>query len=72
MRCSSGMTLEQRQKAVSMLMAGISKRDVTRHFSRLESMISCLQHWLQQTEKVSYKPTLGRPQQEDHFIMTSS
>ena len=37
-----GMTFQQRERAIGMLTAGMSARDVTRHFQRHESTISGL------------------------------
>ena len=37
-----GMTFEQRERAIGMLTAGMSARDVARHFQRHESTMSRL------------------------------
>ena len=75
----SGMTLmtfEQRERATGMLTAGMSARDVDRHFQRHESTISRLRNRFQQTGNVADRPRLGRPRkitpQEDRFLTTSS
>ena len=44
-----GMTFEQRERAIDMLTAGMSARDVVRHFQRHESTISQLLNRFQQT-----------------------
>lgn len=56
-----GKTLEKRQRAVDMFMAGILARDVARHFNRDESTISRLRQLLQQTGNVADRPRLVRP-----------
>ena len=55
------MTFEQREKAIGMLTAGMSARDVARHFQRLESTISRLLNRFQQTGNVT-----DRPDQANH------
>ena len=71
-----GMTLEQRERAIGMLTAGRSARDVARHFQRHESTISRLLNRFQQTGKVADRPRSGRPlktaPREDRFLTTSS
>ena len=44
-----GKTFEQRKRAIGMLTAGMSARDVARHFQRHESTISRLLNRFQQT-----------------------
>lgn len=70
-----GKTLEKRQRAVDMFMAGILARDVARHFNRDESTISRLRQLLQQTGNVADRPRLVRPRKttprEESFITTS-
>ena len=72
----SGMTFEQRERAISMLTAGMSARDVARHFQRHESTINRLLNRFQQTGNVAKRPRSGRPRkstpQEDFFLTTSS
>ena len=71
-----GMTLEERQRAVGMLMAGMLIRDVARHFNRDNSTICRLRSRFQQTGNVADRPRSGRPRKttprEDRFITTSS
>ena len=71
-----GMTFEQREKAIGMLTAGMSARDVPRHFRRHESTISILLNRFQQTGNFADRPRSGRPRkttlQEDRFLTTSS
>ena len=71
-----GMMFEQRERAIGMLTAGMSARDVARHFQRHESTISQLQNKFQQTGNVAERPRSGRPRkttpQEDRFLTTSS
>ena len=73
-----GMTFEQRERAIGMLTAGTSARDVARHFQRHESTISQLLNRLQQTIGTSQtdpdqadhiKPRHGKPCSHD-FILT--
>lgn len=71
-----GMTLEERQRAIGMLQAGMPARDVARHFNRHESTISRLRSRFQVTGAVNDRPRSGRPRKttlrEDRFIVTSS
>ena len=71
-----GMTFERRKGAIDMLTAGMSARDVARHFQRHESTISRLLNRFQQTGNVADRPRSGRPRkttlQEDRFLTTSS
>ena len=59
-----------------MLTAGMSARDVARHFQRYESTISRLLNRFQQTGTVADRPRSGRPRKttprEDRFLKTSS
>ena len=70
------MTFEQRERAIGMLTAGISTRDVARHFQRHESTIGRLLNRFQQTRNVVDRPRSGRPRKttprEDRFLTTSS
>ena len=50
------MTFEQRERAIGMLTAGMSARDVARHFQRHESTISQLLNRFQQTGNVADDP----------------
>ena len=74
--CRSRMTFEQRERAIGMLTAGMSARDVARHFQRHESTLSRLLDRFQQTGNVADPPRLGRPGKttslEDRFLTTSS
>ena len=67
---------EQCERAISMLTAGMSARDVARHFQRHESIISRLLNRFQQTGNVADRPRSGRPRKsaprEDRFLTTSS
>ena len=71
-----GITFEQRERAIDMLTAGMSARDVDRHFQRHESAISRLLNRFQQTGNVADRPRSGRPRKttprEDRFLTTSS
>ena len=71
-----GMTYEQRARAIGMLTAGMSVRDVARHFQPHESTISRLLNRFQQTGNVADRPRSGRPRKttprEDRFLTTSS
>ena len=71
-----GMTFEQRERAIDMLTADMSARDITRHFQRHESTISRLLNRFQQTGNVPNRPRSGRPRKsplrEDRFLTTSS
>ena len=70
-----GMTFEQRERAICMLTAGMSARDVARHLQRHESTISRLLNRFQQTGNVADRPRSGRPRKttppEDRFLTTS-
>ena len=59
-----------------MLSAGMSARDVARHFQRHESTISRLLNRFQQTGNVAYRPGSGKPRKttprEGRFLTTSS
>ena len=70
------MTLEQRERAIGMLTAGMSARDVAQHFQRHESTKSRLLSRFQQTGNVVDRPRSGRPRkttlQEDCFLTNSS
>ena len=70
------MTFEQCERAIGMLTAGRSARDVARHFQSHESTISRLLNRFQHTGKVVDLPRSGRPRKtmpwEDHFLTTSS
>ena len=71
-----GMTFEQRERAIGMLTAVMSARDIARHFQRHESTTSGVLNRFQQTRNVADRPRSGRPrkttQQEDRFLTTSS
>ena len=56
-----GMTFEQRERAIDMLTAGMSARDVARHFQRHESTMRRQLNRFQQTWNVSDRPRSGRP-----------
>ena len=70
------MTFEQRERAIGMLTAGMSARDVALHFQRHESTISQLLNRFQQTGNVADRFRSGRPRKttprEDRFLTTSS
>ena len=70
------MTFEQRERAIGMLTAGMSARDVAWHFQCHESTISRLLNKFQQTRNVVHRPRSGRPHKttplEDRCLMTSS
>ena len=51
-----GMAFEQRKRTIGMLTAGMSARDVARHFQRHESTISRLLNRFQQTWNVVERP----------------
>ena len=72
----SGMTFEQRERAIGMLTANMSARDVARHFQRHESTKSRLLNRFQQTGNVADRPRSDRPRkttlQEDRLLTTSS
>ena len=71
-----GMTFEQREKAIGMLTASMSARDVARHFRCHKLKISQLLNRFQQTGNVVDRPMSDRPrkttQREDRFLTTSS
>ena len=71
----TGMTFEQRERAIGMLTAGMSARDVARYFQHHESTISRLLNRFQQTGNVADRPRSGIPRtttpQEDRFLTTS-
>ena len=56
-----GMTLEERQRAIGMLHAGMTARAVARHFNRHESTISRLRNRLGGQDK-----STTDPDQADH------
>ena len=56
-----GMMFEQRERDIGMLTAGMSARDVARHFQRHESTVSRLLNRFQQTGNVADRPRSGRP-----------
>ena len=64
-----GMTFEHCERAIDMPTAGMSARDVTRHFHRHESTISRLLNRLQQTGNVADRPRSSRPFSHD-FVST--
>ena len=70
------MTFEQRERAIGMLTAGMSAKDVARHFQLHESTISRLLNRFQQSGNVADRPKSGRPRKstprEDRFHSTSS
>ena len=55
------MTFEQRERAIGMLNAGMSVRDIPQHFKGHESTIGRLQNRFQQTRNVVDQPRSGRP-----------
>ena len=55
------MTFEQRERAIDMLTAGMSARDVAWHFQRHESTISRLLNRFHLTGNVADRPRSGRP-----------
>ena len=73
-----GMTFEPRESAIGMLTAGMSARDVARHFQRHELIISRLLNRFQQTENVADRPRSILPRKNysterpfsDEFIST--
>ena len=71
-----GMTFEQRERAIGMLTAGMSARDVARLFQRHESTVSRLLNRFQQFGNVADRPRSGRPRKtmprEDRFLTDSS
>ena len=72
----STKTFEQRERAIGVLTAGMSARDVARHFQRDESTIRRLLNRFQQTGNVADRPRSGRPRKttlrKDRFLTTSS
>ena len=76
MGCRPGMTFEQRERAISMLTAGMSARDIAGHFKCHETAIGRLRNRFQRTGNVADRPRSGRPcktkLQEDCFLTTSS
>ena len=70
------MTSEQRERAIGILTAGMSARDIVRHFQRHEPTVSRLLNRFQQTVKVADRPRSGRPRKttprEDRFLPISS
>ena len=56
-----GMTFEQRERAIGMLTAGMSARDVAWHFQRHESTIRRLLNRFQQTGNVADRSRSGIP-----------
>ena len=70
------MTFEQRERAIGMLTAGMSARDVARYFQRQESTISRLLNRFQQTGNVADRPRSGKQRKttprEDRFLTISS
>ena len=71
-----GITFEQLERAIGRLTAGMSERDVARHFQRYESTISRLVNRFQKTGTVADRPRSGRPRKttprEDRLLTTSS
>ena len=71
-----GMTLEERQRAVGMLHAGMTAKGVARHFNHHESTISRLRNRMRETGRVNDRPRSGRPQKttpcKDRRITTLS
>ena len=71
-----GMTFEQCERAISMLTAGMSARDVARHFQRHKLTTSRLLNRFQQTANIGDRLRSGRPhkttQREERFLTTSS
>ena len=70
------MAFEQRERAIGMLTAGMSAREVAQHFQRHESTKSRLLNRFQQTRNVADRPRSGRPckttPREDRFFTSSS
>ena len=56
-----GMTFEQRERAICMLTAGMSTRDVPQYFKRHKSTMSRLLNRFQQTGNMADRPRSGRP-----------
>ena len=71
-----GMPFEQRERAIGMLTAGMSARDVALYFQRQKSTVSRLLDKFQETGNVADRPRSGRPRKttsrEDRFLRTSS
>ena len=71
-----GMMFEQRERGIDMLTAGMSVRDVARHFLRHESTISRPLNRFQQTGNVVDRPRSCRSRKtmpwKDCFLTTSS
>ena len=61
MGCWPGMTFEQHERAIDMLTAGMSARDIAWHLQCQESTISRLLNRFQQTGNVADRPRSGRP-----------
>ena len=70
------MTFEQGKRAIGMLTAGMSARDVAQHFQCHESTISRLLNRFQKTGNVADRPGSGRRRKTtlryDRFLTTSS
>ncbi|MES9884632.1 MAG: helix-turn-helix domain-containing protein [Sedimenticola sp.] len=70
------MTLDQRQMAIGMLVAGMKVIHVARHFRFHESTIRRLKNRHHATGGVADRPRSGRPRKtsprEDRYIVTSS
>ena len=66
----------QRERAIGMLTAGMSARDVVRYFQRHESTLNRLLNRFQQTGNVADRPRSGRQRKttprENQFLTTSS
>ena len=56
-----GLTLEQRQRVVGMLTAGVAVRGNARHFGVHKSTISRLKNKFRHTGTVADRPRSGRP-----------
>ena len=71
-----GMTFEQRERAIGMLIASMSAKVVVWHFQRHESTISRQLNRFQQTGNVADRPRSDRPRKttprEDRILTTSS
>ena len=69
-----GMTFEQRERAICMLTAGMSARDVARHFQRHELTISRLLNRFQEPGNVADRPrsniTRKTTPRVDRFLTT--
>ena len=70
------MTFEQSERAIGMLTAGMSSRDVAWHFQHHKLTTSRILNRFQQTGNVADRPRSGRPRittpWEDRFLTTSS